>query len=69
MSLYSRLYDALSAEECFGNEASVLALFKTAIDDAEKDSVWLSYLENAGVDNWSGIDYAQELYEADEETT
>lgn len=25
------------------------------------DSEWLSYLEAAGVDNWEGYDYAQEL--------
>jgi hypothetical protein len=26
-----------------------------------RDSEWLGYLESAGVDNWSGIDYAREL--------
>lgn len=28
---------------------------------------FLSCLECAGVDNWSGYDYAQELYQEDEE--
>ena len=28
----------------------------------EKDLLWLQCLEDAGVDNWSGIDYAKELY-------
>ena len=27
------------------------------------DSIWLGCLEDAGVDNWDGIDYAQELYD------
>lgn len=28
----------------------------------EEDLNWLECLENAGVDNWSGYDYAQELF-------
>lgn len=28
-----------------------------------EDSKWLSALENAGVDNWSGIEFAHELLE------
>lgn len=28
----------------------------------EKDLLWLQCLEEAGVDNWSGIDYAKDLY-------
>lgn len=27
-----------------------------------EDSAWLCALENAGVDNWDGIDFARELY-------
>lgn len=27
----------------------------------EKDSIWLSCLEGAGVDNWDGYSYAQEM--------
>lgn len=34
-------------------EASVAAM--------EKDVAWLGDLENAGVDNWQGIDFAHEL--------
>lgn len=29
------------------------------------DSAWLAALENAGVDNWSGIDFARQLYNED----
>lgn len=28
----------------------------------EKSLLWLACLEDAGVDNWSGIDYARELF-------
>lgn len=28
----------------------------------EESLAWLAALEAAGVDNWSGIDYAHELY-------
>ncbi len=27
---------------------------------------WLTALENAGVDNWDGIDFARELYDEDD---
>lgn len=30
------------------------------------DSLWLNCLENAGVDNWSGYDYARELFNEEE---
>ena len=29
----------------------------------QEELLWLSCLEQAGVDNWSGIDHAYELYE------
>lgn len=29
----------------------------------KKKALWLSCLENAGVDNWDGYDYAQEILE------
>lgn len=31
-----------------------------------EDSKWLRALENAGVDNWDGVDFARELLEEDE---
>jgi hypothetical protein len=69
MSLYSRILEQLSdvaVDDCL---EAILLSFKRELDYSEKDSAWLHYLEVAGVDNWSGIEYAQELYEADEETT
>ena len=39
---------------------------RVANDSLEKDSTWLGYLEAAGVDNWGGYDYAQEMREEDE---
>lgn len=32
-----------------------------------EDQRWLSCLEAAGVDNWEGISYAQDLFDKDEE--
>ena len=31
----------------------------------EDDRIWLGCLESAGVDNWGGFEYAQELYAGD----
>lgn len=33
------------------------------LDKLEERDLWLSALENAGVDNWEGYEYAQELME------
>lgn len=37
-------------------------------DELLEDSRWLVALQNAGVDNWNGYDFARELYneESDE---
>ena len=32
-----------------------------------EDSRWLTYLERAGVDNWSGYDFAIELRDEDDQ--
>lgn len=29
-----------------------------------EESAWLSALNQAGVDNWDGVDFAQEIYDA-----
>lgn len=34
------------------------------VESLEEDSLKLTCLENAGVDNWQGIDYAYELMRA-----
>lgn len=33
------------------------------LDELEERDIWLSALENAGVNNWEGYEYAQELME------
>lgn len=44
------------------NETEETVTIKKSVYDylCERDE-WLSYLESAGVDNWSGYDYAREL--------
>lgn len=37
------------------------------LDKLEVDSNWLCCLNNAGVDNWEGYEYAQELLEEQED--
>lgn len=32
------------------------------IEESQEQAQWLACLESAGVDNWSGYDYARELY-------
>ena len=34
----------------------------------KEDAAWLQALENAGVDNWSGIDFARELFGQDDDS-
>ncbi|QNJ57452.1 hypothetical protein [Pseudomonas phage Waldo5] len=38
-----------------------LAAFVEQAESDREDAAWLADLEAAGVDNWSGIDYAHEL--------
>lgn len=48
----------------------MVTITKDEYDSLCEDRDWVQALEDAGVDNWSGIDYAQELlrgYEDDEE--
>lgn len=35
--------------------------------DMEDRLYWLTCLEDAGVDNWGGIDYAYQMYNKDQE--
>lgn len=34
--------------------------------DLKEDSFWRTCVENAGVDNWCGMDYAHELMEEED---
>lgn len=42
-----------------------IEISRTDFDDLLKDQKMLLALENAGVDNWSGYDFARELFEED----
>lgn len=41
-----------------------VTISKSEYEKLLEDSIWLSYLNAAGVDNWQGIDTAQEMYES-----
>lgn len=41
---------------------AVRTLLENYISEAESSALWLGCLESAGVDNWSGFDYAQEMF-------
>ena len=45
------------------NGVEMVTITKQAYDSLLEDQDWLTCLENAGVDNWSGYDYARELQE------
>lgn len=49
------------------NEETV-TISKKEYQSLLEDSKWLQALENAGVDNWEGYDYARELFNEDEES-
>ena len=44
-----------------------VTISKKQYEQLKKDSAWLQALEAAGVDNWSGIESAQEIMEEYEE--
>jgi len=39
----------------------MITITKAEYDRLVEDSVWLSYLEGAGVDNWDGFDEARQM--------
>jgi hypothetical protein len=73
MTLYGRIEKAILEIEGGYGAAGVLQGFKAEIDDNEDAAKCMYCFENAGVDNWSGYEYAQELraaqLELDKETT
>jgi len=42
--------------------ADEVTISRSEYDSLLEDSRWLQALENAGVDNWPGIDFARELF-------
>lgn len=49
------------------NPPETVTITKEEYERLQRDSLWLQCLESAGVDNWSGYDYAQELLDESEE--
>lgn len=43
------------------NDEQTITITKKEYESLIEDSEWLQALNNAGVDNWSGYDYAREL--------
>lgn len=42
-------------------DAEKVVISKKEYESLLEDSKWVSALENAGVDNWEGIDFAREI--------
>jgi hypothetical protein len=42
----------------------MITISKEEYDELVEAASWLSTLEDAGVDNWEGIEFAQELHQA-----
>lgn len=65
-SLEQRLIEAADEEKHFYQDISHEDLLREAakeIISLNESLKWLTALENAGVDNWSGISFAYELLE------
>lgn len=45
------------------NDDTVVTISKEKYEQLLEDSIWLGCLEQAGVDNWDGYDFARELYQ------
>lgn len=48
----------------FNNNEAYVRISKERYEELIEAENWLSCLEDAGVDNWVGIDFAQEIYDA-----
>ena len=44
------------------NTEETITITKKEYQSLLQDSKWLQALEGAGVDNWSGYDYAREIF-------
>ena len=51
------------------DEVEMITIPKEEYDELTRDSLWLSCLDGAGVDNWEGISYAYEMMEENESET
>jgi hypothetical protein len=43
----------------------MVTITKKEYESLQEDAKWLQALENAGVNNWDGIDYAREILNED----
>lgn len=69
MSLLTKLDDVLSHLNAEENELALefREALKEELEDTGERLRWLDCLEDAGVDNWSGIDYAQKAFHGEED--
>lgn len=44
------------------DETKTIIILKERYEELLETERWLAALENAGVDNWTGIDFARELH-------
>lgn len=43
-------------------ETKMITISKKEYEDMQDSLLWLQALEDAGVDNWGGCEFAQEIY-------
>lgn len=48
------------------SDKEMITITKSEYEDLKEESEWLACLEEAGVDNWEGIDYAHEIRDNNE---
>jgi len=48
-------------------DASEITIKMSEYENLKQRSKWLGYLEAAGVDNWEGVEYANQLRTEEEE--
>ena len=46
-------------------DSDIVTITKTRFDAISRKLQWLRYLEAAGVDNWQGIEFAQDMARED----
>ena len=55
--------EAMQATDMYGNiDVNIIEVDRERYEELLEKEMWLEALETAGVDNWDGLDYAQEIY-------
>lgn len=44
------------------NNPKTILITQEEYDELKRDQLWSEALSSAGVDNWDGFDYAQDIY-------